>query len=69
VINIFFVYGPFPNRRLTVMSDEEKCKGTGMLALLSFLVGTAVGVGLVLLAERKKQDDTESGYDEGPLFV
>jgi hypothetical protein len=51
------------------MSDEEKCKGTGMFALLSFLVGTAVGVGLVLLAERKKQNDTESGYDEGPLFV
>ncbi|HTY20077.1 MAG TPA: hypothetical protein VMC44_00440 [Geobacteraceae bacterium] len=51
------------------MSDEEKSKGSGMFALLSFLVGTAVGVGLVLLAERKRQDDTEAGYDEGPLFV
>ena len=51
------------------MSDEEKSKGLGMFALLSFLVGTAVGVGLVLLAERKKQDDIESGYDEGPMFV
>ena len=51
------------------MSDEEKNKGTGMFALLSFLVGTAIGVGLVLLAERKIADETESGYDEGPLFV
>jgi len=51
------------------MSDEEKSKGSGMLPLLSFLVGTAVGVGLILLAERKKHDDTEAGYDEGPLFV
>jgi hypothetical protein len=51
------------------MSDEEKSTGSGMLALLSFLVGTAVGVGVVLLIERKKQDDTEAGYDEGPLFV
>jgi hypothetical protein len=51
------------------MSDEEKCKGMSMLTLLSFLVGTAVGVGLVLLAERKKREDVESGYDEGPLFV
>jgi hypothetical protein len=51
------------------MSDQDKGKNTGMFALLSFLVGTAIGVGIVLLAERKKQDDTESGYDEGPLFV
>jgi hypothetical protein len=51
------------------MSDEVKCKGSGMFALLSFLVGTAIGVGLVLLAERKKEDEIEAGYDEGPLFV
>ena len=51
------------------MSDEEKSRGSGMLPLLSFLVGTAVGVGIVLLVERKKQDDIESNYDEGPLFV
>ena len=51
------------------MSDEEKSKSTGMFALLSFLVGTAIGVGLVLLAERKKEDEIEAGYDEGPLFV
>jgi hypothetical protein len=51
------------------MSEEEKGKGPGMFALLSFLVGTAVGVGIVLLAERKKQSDVEAGYEEGPLFV
>jgi hypothetical protein len=51
------------------MSEEEKSKSTGILPLLSFLVGTAIGVGLVILAERKKLDDIESGYEEGPLFV
>jgi len=51
------------------MADEEKCKGPGMLVLLSFLVGTAVGVGMVLLAERKMQNQTEAAYGEGPLFV
>jgi len=51
------------------MSDEVKCKSSAMFALLSFLVGTAIGVGLVLLAERKKEDEIEAGYDEGPLFV
>lgn len=51
------------------MADEEKNKGPGILVLLSFLVGTAVGVGVVLLAERKHQDDTEASYGEGPLFV
>jgi hypothetical protein len=51
------------------MSDEEKCKGPGALMVLSFLVGTAIGVGLVLLAERKNQEDIEAGYEEGPLFV
>ncbi|HTP65528.1 MAG TPA: hypothetical protein VMJ66_09075 [Geobacteraceae bacterium] len=51
------------------MSDEEKNKGPGVLMLLSFLVGTAVGVGVVLLAERKRQEDTEATYGEGPLFV
>ena len=51
------------------MADDEKRKGSGALVLLSFLVGTAVGVGLILLAERKQQDNTEEGYGEGPLFV
>jgi len=51
------------------MADEEKCKGPGILVLLSFLVGTAVGVGVVLLAERKMQDETEATYGEGPMFV
>jgi hypothetical protein len=51
------------------MTDDEKCKGPGALMLLSFLVGTAVGVGLILLAERKQQEDIEAGYEEGPLFV
>jgi hypothetical protein len=51
------------------MADDEKCKGPGVLVLLSFLVGTAVGVGMVLLAERKMQDETEAAYGEGPLFV
>ena len=51
------------------MSEEEKSKGPFVYALLSFLVGTAVGVGLVLLSERKKQNEIETGYDEGPLFV
>ena len=51
------------------MSDEEKGKGPSILVFLSFLVGTAVGVGLILLAERKRQEDTETTYGEGPLFV
>lgn len=51
------------------MADDEKCKGPGMLVLLSFLVGMAVGVSMVLLAERKMQDETEASYGEGPLFV
>jgi hypothetical protein len=51
------------------MADDEKRKGPGMLVLLSFLVGTAVGVGMVLLAERKIQEETEATYGEGPLFV
>jgi len=51
------------------MADDEKNKGSNIIFLLSFLVGTAVGVGLVLLAERKMQDDTEATYGEGPLFV
>lgn len=51
------------------MADDEKGKGPNIIVLLSFLVGTAVGVGLVLLAERKMQDDTEATYGEGPLFV
>jgi hypothetical protein len=57
------------SRRLFLMADGDKCNGPGVLVLLSFLVGTAVGVGLVLLAERRLQDDTEAGYGEGPLFV
>jgi hypothetical protein len=56
-------------RRLFLMADGDKSTGPGVLVLLSFLVGTAVGVGLVLLAERKLQEDTEAGYGEGPLFV
>jgi hypothetical protein len=51
------------------MADEEKSNSPGILVMLSFLVGTAVGVGLILLAERKRQNDTEAGYGEGPLFV
>jgi hypothetical protein len=51
------------------MADDEKGKSSNIIVLLSFLVGTAVGVGLVLLAERKMQDDTEATYGEGPLFV
>ena len=51
------------------MGDEEKSKGPAILVFLSFLVGTAVGVGVVLLAERKRQEDTEAAYGEGPLFV
>jgi hypothetical protein len=51
------------------MAEEEKGKGPGILVLLSFLVGTAVGVGVVLLAERKRREDTEASYGEGPLFV
>jgi hypothetical protein len=51
------------------MADDEKSKGSNIIVLLSFLVGTAVGVGLVLLAERKQQDDTEAAYGEGPMFV
>ena len=51
------------------MADEEKSKGPGILMLLSFLVGTAVGVGVVLLAERKMQEEADASYGEGPLFV
>lgn len=51
------------------MTDVEKSKGPGTIMLLSFLVGTAIGVGLILMAERKKEEDIERGYGEGPLFV
>ena len=51
------------------MAEEEKSKGPGMLVLLSFLVGTAVGVGMVLLAEKKMQNEADAAYGEGPLFV
>jgi hypothetical protein len=57
------------SRRYSVMEDGDKSRGPGILVLLSFLVGTAVGVGMVLLAERKLQDEAEAGYGEGPLFV
>ncbi len=51
------------------MADVEKSKGAGTIMLLSFLVGTAIGVGLILLAEKQKNEDVEGGYGEGPLFV
>ena len=51
------------------MTDDEKCKGPGTLVLLSFQVGTAVGIGMILLAERKMQNENDATYGEGPLFV
>ena len=50
------------------MSDIEKDSSTGTV-LLSFLVGTAVGVGLVLLLVPKKRGTDEYKDDEGPLFI
>lgn len=51
------------------MATAGKRKGSGTIMLVSFLVGTAIGVGLILLAEKQKNEDIERGYGEGPLFV
>jgi hypothetical protein len=51
------------------MADVERSKASGTIMLVSFLVGTAIGVGLILLAEKQKNEDIERGYGEGPLFV
>ncbi|KAF0221152.1 MAG: hypothetical protein FD174_650 [Geobacteraceae bacterium] len=50
------------------MSDIEK-QTSSVTVLLSFLVGSAVGVGLVLLLAPKKRENDEFKDDEGPLFI
>lgn len=50
------------------MSDCEKISGSATV-LLSFLAGTALGVGLFLLLAPKKREHEEYGNEEGPLFI
>jgi hypothetical protein len=38
-------------------------------ALISFLAGAALGVGLVLVAESKKRGADDAAYGEADLFV
>jgi hypothetical protein len=38
-------------------------------ALISFLAGAALGVGLVLIAESKKSGADDAAYGEADLFV
>ncbi len=50
------------------MAEEECGMGTGM-ALLSFLVGAAIGSSLVLLLKQSETENDDSSKDEGPLFI
>ncbi len=50
------------------MAEEECGMGTGM-ALLSFLVGAALGSSLVLLLKQSEAEKDDNSQEEGPLFI
>jgi hypothetical protein len=50
------------------MAEEENGMGTGM-ALLSFLVGAALGSSLVILLNQNESEGNDSSSEDGPLFI
>ncbi len=55
------------------MSEECKVKGKkcvdGLPVLITFLMGAAVGVGIVLFTEAKTKHDEGKDYGDADLFV
>ncbi len=55
------------------MSEECKVQGKkcldGLPVLITFLMGAAVGVGVVLFTEAKAKQDVGKDYDDADLFV
>ena len=49
--------------------ERENCGTDGMPMLISFLVGAALGVGIVLFAETKAAQDGDRDYGDADLFV
>jgi hypothetical protein len=49
--------------------EQEKCGIDGMPMLISFLVGAAIGVGMVLLVESRSARDDGKDYGDADLFV
>jgi len=49
--------------------EQEKCGIDGIPMLISFLVGAAIGVGMVLFAESRSASDDEKDYGDADLFV
>lgn len=58
---------------MPVMDDTsreyDKCCSDGVPMLISFLVGAAIGVGLVLFAEKKAAHEADRDYGDADLFV
>lgn len=55
------------------MSEDCKAQGKkcldGMPMLITFLVGAAVGVGIVLFTEMKSKQTDDKDYGDADLFV
>ncbi len=55
------------------MSEDCKAQGKkcldGLPMLITFLVGAAVGVGIVLFAEAKSKQEEGKDYGDADLFV
>jgi hypothetical protein len=49
--------------------EQEKSGIDGVPMLISFLVGAAIGVGIVLFAESKAARDDDKDYGDADLFV
>jgi phosphate/sulfate permease len=51
-------------------AKEQETRGIdGIPMLISFLVGAAIGVGIVLFAESKAAHNDEKDYGDADLFV
>jgi hypothetical protein len=49
--------------------EQGKCGIDGVPMLISFLVGAAIGVGIVLFAESQSARDDDKDYGDADLFV
>ncbi len=49
-------------------AKEKKCLD-GLPMVITFLVGAAVGVGIVLFTEMKSKENADKDYGDADLFV
>ena len=52
-----------------ITREQERCGIDGIPMLISFLVGAAVGVGMVLFAESRAAHELDRDYGDADLFV